>query len=285
MSSTESLTGREGQIAQESFSSPASIETVQAFIGIPEDVTGLFILDIGGGASPATHDLNRRGARAYAVDYRYANMKDLKRSVDRYLTRPAFYEKEPSHDDVIRELGLSEHTLRKEVPPGADPRIWSMAVDLTKHRVSGESGKQQLAALAKQKEKASQLYVKHQRKARDEFFSGLDQGDDYYIPAVAGQLPFRDDTFDITFSLQTISFFLIKDRDVFLNAVQEAVRVTKLGGTVRLQPWLGTPGNPWEGEWLQTASALRDYMDDNGLQYGIKPTSPVTSPCLLIVKS
>lgn len=99
MTESKSIVTREEQIAETSFSSPASFETVKATIDLPKELSGKYILDIGGGASSATFELRKRGALAFAVDYRYEDMDVLRRSVDKYLlgdsrTHSYPYEKE-----------------------------------------------------------------------------------------------------------------------------------------------------------------------------------------------
>lgn len=81
-----SVADREKQIAQESFSSALRFEEASVFVNFPKDVGGLTIVDIGSGASTATLELQRQGANAIAVDYRYENLKEVKRSIDRHLS-------------------------------------------------------------------------------------------------------------------------------------------------------------------------------------------------------
>lgn len=76
---------REQKLAEESYSSAAPLRTVSYFIRFPEDVEGKYVLDVGAGASTATLELRRKGALAFAIDPRYNDLKDLKRSVDGQL--------------------------------------------------------------------------------------------------------------------------------------------------------------------------------------------------------
>lgn len=81
----EALDAKERQIADQSFSSAAPYEQVAAIIGLPDDVRGLTIVDIGAGASSSVAELNRRGAVATAIDPAYARVNRLVRSVQKYL--------------------------------------------------------------------------------------------------------------------------------------------------------------------------------------------------------
>lgn len=64
------------------------LEMLWKSIDFPRDVTGLLILDIGSGASLATTRLREMGARAFAVDFRYRDLKEMRRSIHGYLMDP-----------------------------------------------------------------------------------------------------------------------------------------------------------------------------------------------------
>jgi SAM-dependent methyltransferase len=242
------------------------------------------ILDIGGGASMATGELRRRGAIAYAIDYRYRDVRDLKHSVDVYLTKPEFYQKKFSQDIPEEELKQATQELQRELPPGADPRLWSMAIQMAQDVIKDPRQRGAVEKVVKRDRESSQLYVRKQRQARDAFFGNLGRHSENYIGALAGELPFQDDTFDFAFSLQTISFFLIRDREVFMHSVNEALRVLKPGGELQLQPWPGNPMVPWPKINNENAGALVRDLRSRGIRYAVKPTTPMTSPVLRVVK-
>ncbi len=60
----ETFRAKERRIAEESFSSAAPYDQVAFIMGLPEDVAGLRIVDIGSGASTAVAELNKKGAIA-----------------------------------------------------------------------------------------------------------------------------------------------------------------------------------------------------------------------------
>ncbi len=218
----------EKNIAEISFSSPASFETVKYCIDFPKELHGKYILDIGGGASSATFELRKRGAIAYAVDYRYKDLKDLKRSVDKYLLG----------DSITRSMSADD-----------------------------------------------KFYANAQRRSRNTFFETVDKtGYNYYIAALAGNLPFKDSMFDLCFSVQAVTRFLIQDYDVFIDSVKEGLRVLKPGGELQLQPWLGSRLAPWPIEWRKTATNLHTHLREKGIKYTIEETLPQASPRLRITK-
>lgn len=117
--------------------------------------------------------LRKRGAQAFSVDYKYSDLKDLRKSVNRYLAS------------------------------------------------SGDK-----------------VYVKKSRETQNRFFGHIqNRRNTSYAAALAGALPFPDNSFDLCFSLQCMSKFLVEDPNVFMGAVKEALRVLKPGGQLKMQPW------------------------------------------------
>lgn len=57
-----------------------------------------------------------------------------------------------------------------------------------------------------------------------------------YIPALAGNLPFRDESVDFIFSTSCIVFFLDRKWDLLWRSVQESYRVLKPGGEIQISP-------------------------------------------------
>lgn len=72
-------------LAQRTFSSSAPYRTVREVLGLPEDVKGLRIVDVGAGASDAVAGLNEDGAEAFGVDPGFDNSRKLARSAEQYL--------------------------------------------------------------------------------------------------------------------------------------------------------------------------------------------------------
>src|SRR5690242_18636897 len=81
----ESIRAREKRIAAASYSSSTPAETITGAIGLPNDVAGLVIVDVGSGASSMVRDLRARGAEAYGVDPGYRNVDALVRTAGRYI--------------------------------------------------------------------------------------------------------------------------------------------------------------------------------------------------------
>lgn len=268
---SETLRGREQQIARESFSSPASIEVVSTYISLPQDVRGLTMVDLCAGASPATYELQRRGARAIAVDYRYGDIKDLKRSVDGYLNKPG---------EMERQIDLGINAAEANLPfQKMDPRMREMMRNITKNFVKAATGNVG----------DNKGYTRMSRRARDLFFGRLEAPGIQAVAATAGSLPLADGSVDFAFSLQGVSQFLIKDRDVFMSSIEEALRVLKpgeglkTGGQLQLHPWIGGAVQHNKG-YNEIALGLHKYLESRGIPYFIEPVSRFSSARLRILK-
>lgn len=279
----EPLNFQEQRLAEESFSSPASFEVVKGYIDFPKDVRDLAILDIGGGASTATLELRKKGANAFAIDYRYKDLKELKRNVDRYLTKPAFLQQQIDKLDVEKELEKASISLA-EIPAGVDPNLWALTQRLTIDQLRSPKGRELLNAIKQREAQANRIYVREGRKARDIFFGNIERGNRPYVAAVAGVLPLKDEAFDLCFSVQCVSFFLINDKDVFMQSVSEGLRVLKSGGQLQLHPWIANPLMPWEPHKKENAEAFMQYLKDQGMEYSVEQISPMSSPRLRIIK-
>jgi len=83
----ETLRAREKGLADGSFSTAASYERVADIMGLPDDVAGLRIVDIGSGASNAVAKLNERGAIASGIDPGYFRVNRLVRSAQREVRK------------------------------------------------------------------------------------------------------------------------------------------------------------------------------------------------------
>lgn len=264
----ESLTNREQKLTQESFSTAAFYELVSRIINFPSELKGLTIVDIGAGASPAVLELQRRGAIAIAVDYRYKNPKEVKTSVDRQLTgaNPIARGNKALQEKIHKEVS-------EEIPFGANPHLWSLAVKMAKTAEKGQE----------------QQFIKMSRKARDEFLFNLKKGKIEAVAAFAGALPFKDNSLDFCYSLQCLSTFLLKDGEVFMGAIKEVLRVLKPGeglkpgGQLQIQPWISGRVE-WSETERQNALFLQKYLKENNIPYFVEATSPMASPRLRIIK-
>jgi len=234
-----SVLDRERHIAQESFSAGLSFERASILINFPKDVSGLTIVDIGAGASPAVLGLQEHGAKAIAVDYRYEDLKDLKTSIDRDL----------SGNRMNQVLSIA--------------------------RGMGESIKDTRGDMKQ--------YARSMRKDMGLFFHAHENRKIQLVAASAGSLPFRDESVDFIFSIQCISRFLIKDRDVFINVVSEATRVLRPGGELQLHPWISTVYD-WNKEDKYNAWELKAYLKEQNMPYFVEQIGSMISPRLRIVK-
>jgi ubiquinone/menaquinone biosynthesis C-methylase UbiE len=92
-------------------SRPSSTSWQEVFrsVNMPEQVDGLTILDVGGGASDTTAKLIELGADAYAIDPRYKNMGQLKGEVRAINTQ---YDPKDQReiDDALERFKLSTKT-------------------------------------------------------------------------------------------------------------------------------------------------------------------------------
>jgi ubiquinone/menaquinone biosynthesis C-methylase UbiE len=224
----ESIRAREKRIAAASYSSSTPSETITGAIGLPNDVAGLVIVDVGSGASSMVRDLRARGAEAYGVDPGYKNVDALLRTAGRY----------------IRGLGVNY---------GADAL------------------KVRLQALA-------------------EFQADFRRNKGHYKTALAGDLPFKDDSVDIVYSELAISHFLIReDREVFMGAVDEGLRVLKpaesgiaaVRRSLVLHPWRSPQA--WTPAAHENGNALEASLRARSIPFFVEPVEG-GSPRLRIVK-
>ncbi len=69
-----------------------------------------------------------------------------------------------------------------------------------------------------------------------------------------------------------------------MGSIAEGLRVLKPGGELQLQPWLGSPREPWPTQWRKTATDLYTNLRGKGIKYTVERGSELTSPLLKIVK-
>lgn len=83
---------------------------------------------------------------------------------------------------------------------------------------------------------------------------------DRYIKGYATRLPFPDNFADYAISMNGISGF-IREPDVLIEAIKEALRIVKPGGKVVLAPWFS--GDDWMDEVVEIHSrVLREILLD-----------------------
>lgn len=76
------------------------------------------------------------------------------------------------------------------------------------------------------------------RKSMDRFIGNYTRNPNKYVAAYAASLPFRDDSFDIAVSMNTITVYLDSFYDLLLASVKEGLRIVKKGGTLQLCPFM-----------------------------------------------
>ncbi len=172
----------EETIAQ-SIASPTgtSWEDVFKCVLLPKKVSGLKILDVGGGGSDATCELLERGAEAYSIDPAYRNMKSL---VNNLEIGNAFL------DSETREI---------------------------------------------------------RARVLDRFIQSTRENPGSYIEGLASMIPFSDGYFDVVFSRIAVLFYLDVDSKILEQSVDEMLRATNSGGTIRLFPFMDEEPT-WQGE-------------------------------------
>ncbi len=88
-------------------------------------------------------------------------------------------------------------------------------------------------------------FSKEQRMRRnnalESFMDSLKDQPERYRTASATQIPFRDNFFDIVYSISAVLGYLDLDREVLLKGVSECLRVAKPGGRVVFAPYLARP--------------------------------------------
>ncbi len=239
---------RETTIATRSQSTPADWETVCSVIKFPEDLEGKIILDICSGASNVVAILNHRGVKACGIDFKYDDMKSLRRRINRDLTdfngfKAIFLDKDLRHLALLYILLCGEHPATMET---------------------------------------FKEFSRKGRKTKECFFNDVSRNGSY-IAATAGDLPFQDNSIDFCFSVSGITSFLIKDEEIFINAVDEAIRVLKPGCQLQLYAWGETPHSSKRSlEKIETSQMLLDYLSDNNVPFAIEESS--LGPRLSITK-
>lgn len=219
------LLARESNLARISNSSCSFWTNAEERITFPEQLAGKIVIDICGGASDAVLELRRRGAIAVSVDFMYGNLKGLKKKVD---------------------AGLNDFRSMTADKPDL----------LVPARISSTEKDSQPVTY--------NTLIKHMRKARNAFFDSVNRGDGIYLTGLASYLPFKDNSVDFAFSIEGISGILVKQPELLLCAVSEAVRVLKPGAELRLYSW----ANPvWTKDEISNALLLVSFLEASGIPF------------------
>lgn len=224
----------EAVLAENSPSTASDFSLVSRDISFLNRLSGLYILDIGSGTSLAPSELGRLGAKAFAVDFRYKSLKELKRNIDRYLTNPAFYSNRP------------------------------------------------VLPLSNEERRAEREFIRWMRKNKEAFFARVSRDRSIYIAALAGSLPFRDETFDLCFSVNCLNA-LLTDFEVFVDCVDEAMRVLKKGGELQITPWYTGQGK-WGKIRAEHAAQFIEHLARKEITYTIESVEPMLHKRLKIRK-
>lgn len=251
-----SLVEQEANLARASFSTSYDLRGIRPDIFVPEDVSGLRILDIGGGASTIALELAKEGAQTVAIDFRYADTGDLKRSVDRTNTGT----KHLRHNQKVIDAQLK---VAKKLGSPHFKRIVNSSV--------------------KESDQVLKEAMKRFRKNRDTFFDSIGNGQTDYVASLAGHLPFKDGTFDMCIAASSISVFSINDPEVFHQTVDEAFRVLKPGGILEIIPWV-SEGLLWDEQDYKTAESVEVKLREMNAEHYVAHGRSKLGTFLLAIK-
>lgn len=82
-------------------------------------------------------------------------------------------------------------------------------------------------------------YERKQKQTLSRFLESARLNPEHYIAAKASQLPFRDNTFDMVFSINCVLGTLDLEKNLLFKAKDEAIRVTKPEGVIQFFPIYG----------------------------------------------
>lgn len=261
----ERLDLREKTLAERSFSTAAFPQVVRMYLDLPREVQGLKILDIGAGGSTAALELQKLGACAIPMDYLYKDLQSFKASVLHSLG---------SKGQITRRNRKYGERIAKTVSAQARNHGDALVALAMEELVIGDN------------EAATRVYVQESRKVLDLFLKAKKSGEIKPVAALAGALPFPDQTFDFCFSLQAITTFLSHDREVFLSAINECLRVLKSGGQVQFHPWLIGSSNAraWSRVQRDNAAVILHDLRRRAILCYVEQLGPPLSPRLRIIK-
>lgn len=110
-------------------------------------------------------------------------------------------------------------------------------------------------------------------RTRGIFMSDMNLHPNYYIAALAGSLPFSDESFDFIYSIDCITKGLDEDETIFRQAINEALRVLRRDGTLQLHPYLGYGNSPNAKNQKKVFMSIPHSvgrLNENGLDYSFR---------------
>lgn len=222
---------QEALIAETANVSSSSLATAKDYIPFPENLNGLRILEIGAGTSSTTKELRQRGAYTVALDYNYCNIETIK-------TKSIIDLKKWSEEDPgMKKLAKQQRQVIKAMGSNPFGRLDTVKGIATERR-----------------------------RAKDSFLKDVNEGRGNYVAALAGCLPFQNDVFDFCFSIEGLTAFPIQDAEIFLQSIDEALRVLKPRGKLALSLWFA---DMWakQPKKLANASILLRALDESRIPY------------------
>lgn len=130
-------------------------------------------------------------------------------------------------------------------------------------------------------------YIESSRKTKDEFLRAYRNREIQLVAAIAGNLPFRDETVDFAFSMQCIGEYFIKDKDIFIHAISESIRVLKPGCQLQVYPWPNMATYAGDEKKRNSVDGLITYLENHGIPYfveKIESEKPIFHRRLRIIK-
>lgn len=122
--------------------------------------------------------------------------------------------------------------------------------------------------------------TREQDQALVVFNHSVRQNPSNYIPATATALPFKDETFDLVFSVNAVTEYLDLNKHLLQTTVSECLRVTKPSGRIELHPVKIVPPDPQKvemAEGLIIVQKLINYrnvfkkLGKEGIKYELLP--------------
>lgn len=142
----------------------------------------------------------------------------------------------------------------------------------------------ELYGLSKEEfESSNKDYARHSRISRDKFLLNYRNGQSQLVAGLAGFMPFKENTFDLCYSIQCLIPFLIDDVSAFDNVIQESLRVIKPGGELQLHPWPVSDVNYSEQVRLNANNLLRQ-LTSKEINYSVEEVGSLLQPRLRITK-
>lgn len=79
--------------------------------------------------------------------------------------------------------------------------------------------------------------IARREKSVERFLRSFEWNRTRYVAGSATSMPFPDSNFDVVCSINTLTTYLDRDYDVFNQAIEECLRVTRVGGSIQLFPY------------------------------------------------